>query len=350
MTPNWHHSLVDSKAPVLDAISVVDHAPYKVAVVVDKESKLLGVITDGDVRRGILAGISLDDPVTEIMNARPRAASVNDSAEFCTAVMRSQHIRHLPIIDFDNRVVGLETLGEADLSSDLANPVVLMAGGLGTRLRPLTGASPKPLLPVGERPMLETILLEMASQGFREFFISLQYLGEQIREHFEDGEKFGVRISYLEEREQLGTAGALRLLPTEPQDPVVVANGDVLTKLDFRRLLDYHAQNDACATMCVNEHTLTVPYGVVGVEERRLCSIEEKPDVRHLVNAGIYVLSPEVVSLIPQGERYDMTTLFSRLIAEQRNAVAYPIREYWTDVGRPVDLERAKGTFRQFFE
>jgi dTDP-glucose pyrophosphorylase len=350
MTLSWQQSLIDPEAPILEAIRVVDHAQHKVAIVVDKETKLLGVVTDGDIRRGILAGVSLEDPVSEIMNARPRAASVNDSPEFLVAVMRSQSVRHLPIIDFDDRVVGFETLEESDPVTELPNPVVLMAGGQGMRLRPLTREAPKPLLPVGERPILETIIHEMTVQGFRNFVISIRYLGDKIREHFGTGDRLGVRIRYIEESERLGTAGCLALLSEVGGESIVVANGDVLTKLEFRSLLKYHAESGACATLCVSEHSMALPYGVVTVEDRRLRSIAEKPDFRYLANAGIYVLSPDVLSLIPKKQPYDMTSLFARLISEKRKVFAFPIREYWTDVGRVSDLDRAGGDFQKFFQ
>jgi dTDP-glucose pyrophosphorylase len=349
VSPSWRDCLILPDAAVLDAIRVIDHTLQKVAVVVDKQDRLLGMITDGDVRRAILSGVSLDASVEEVMSVRPRAASVNDSPEFLAAVMRNLGIRHLPILDYDDRVVGLETLEGCETAAELPNPVVLMAGGLGTRLRPLTAASPKPLVWVGERPMLETILHEMSAQGFRTFYISIRYLGDQIREHFGDGERFSVRIEYLQEEEQLGTAGALGLLPERPTHPVVVANGDVLTKLDYRRLLADHAETGACATVCVSEHAIQVPYGVVEIEGRRLRAIREKPEIRSLVNAGIYVLSPEVLARVPAGQRCEMTDLVGSVIDDGGEVIAFPIREYWRDVGRLTDLERVEADFGRVF-
>ena len=189
----------------------------------------------------------------------------------------------------------------------------------------------------------------MAGQGFREFFISIRYLGEKIRRHLGDGSRLGVEIRYVDEPDHLGTAGALGLLPDPMDDPLMVVNGDVLTKLDFRGLLRYHDECHASGTMCVTEYTTTVPYGVVRVHERDLLSIQEKPLMRYLVNAGIYVLSPEALSLVPREGPYAMTALFSRLLDDGRKTVAYPIREYWTDVGHPEDLERAESEFQKFF-
>jgi len=349
MEPSWRNNLLTEEATVLDAIRVVDATRHKVAVVVDKHGRLLGTITDGDVRRGVLAGATMDTEVSEIMNSRPRAASVNDSREFLVAAMRSLHIRHMPVIDYDNRVVGLESLSEIEDRPELSNPVVLMAGGQGMRLRPLTEKRPKPLLEVGERPMLETIILELATQGFRRFHLSLCYLGDQIREYFGDGERLGVEIHYLEEASALGTAGSLALLSPSGTDPIIVSNCDVLTKLDFRLLLQNHRDRKAEATMCVSEHTVQIPYGVVEVEGWNLRSISEKPRVRHLVNAGIYVISPSAIDLIPRDRPYDMTELFSDLLERHRPAIVFPIREYWLDVGRQEDLHRAKGEFTNQF-
>ncbi len=350
MTLTWKDNLIEADAAVLEAVQVVDHTSCKVAVVVDKRRRLLGVVTDGDIRRGMLAGVSLEDPVSEVMNSRPRAGSVNDTRAFMDAVMRSQGIQHLPIIDYDNRVVGLETLIDPAQDMELGNAVLLMAGGRGVRLSPLTRSDPKPLLAVGDRPLLETLILEMSAQGFRSFFISIRYLGEKIRRHFQDGERLGVRIEYLVESEALGTAGALALLPEALSEPVIVVNGDVLTKLNFRTLLQFHEGNDAAATMCVSEYSMTVPYGVVAMSGRRVVGIEEKPHSRYLINAGIYVLSPDVMGLIPRDEGYDMTELLARLIREGRNVAAFPIREYWRDVGRADDLERARHDFGELFD
>ena len=349
MPPDWRDSLLQKETTVLDAIAAVDQTPHKVAVVVDKEGRLLGMITDGDIRRGILAGVSLDGPVTEIMNPRPRSGSINDSKEFLVSVMRSLNLRHLPVIDYDNRVVGLESLVEADLVEALANPVLLMAGGLGMRLRPLTADDPKPLVKVGERPMLETVILELHGQGFREFLLSVRYLADKVRDYFGNGERLGVRIEYIEERESLGTAGALSLIELRTPDPIVVANCDVLTKLDFRQLLKQHKSSGADATMCVTEYVVRLPYGVVEVDGWELVALHEKPDSRHLVNAGVYVLEPSALSLVPRGRSFDMPELFSSLIAGGRKAGVFPIREYWADIGRESDLRRVERELGQHF-
>lgn len=349
MRQNWQQALISPETPIIEALRVVDNSSLKVALVVDKRHRLLGIVTDGDVRRGILEGIPVEDPVSLIMNSSPRTASVNDSAEFLAAFMRNQDIEHLPILDVEGRVVGLEILTDLLTGGELPNWAVLMAGGRGDRLQPLTDECPKPLLPVGEKPLLETIIQEMCSQGFKKFFISINYLGEQVKEYFGDGSRLGVQLSYIEEEGKLGTAGALSLLPGVPSDPLVIVNGDVLTKLNFQHLLQFHQQSDADATMCVSEYRLKVPYGVANVRGRKLVSIDEKPEFRYLINAGIYVVEPKIVDSIKERQPLDMTDLFNRLLKNDQRAVVFPIREYWLDIGRLTDLELARGEFEEVF-
>jgi NDP-sugar pyrophosphorylase family protein len=225
-----------------------------------------------------------------------------------------------------------------------------MAGGLGSRMHPLTRESPKPLLTVGSRPILETILSSLAGAGFERFFIAVNYKAEMVKAHFGDGARWGVRVEYLEEQERLGTAGALGLLPGRPENAVLVMNADLLTKLDFQHLLDFHADSGADATMCVREYHLEVPFGVVETDGHRISAIEEKPEHRFFVNAGIYMLEPTVLDYVAGDEALDMTDLFARLIEDGRETAAFLMREYWLDVGRPDDFERANSDSRLFPE
>jgi NDP-sugar pyrophosphorylase family protein len=222
------------------------------------------------------------------------------------------------------------------------NTVVVMAGGLGTRLDPLTKDLPKPLLKVGSKPILETILSNFRGYGFAEFFLSVNYKAEMVKSYFGDGTRWGIRIRYLEESVPLGTAGSLSLLPERPTLPLVVMNGDLVTQVNFQHMLDFHREHAAVATMGVREYDMQVPFGVVRLEESRIVAIEEKPVHRFFVNAGIYVLEPDALDYVPRGEYFDMTTLFERLAKEGMPTSAFPIREYWLDVGRPDDLERAQ--------
>jgi dTDP-glucose pyrophosphorylase len=331
------------------AVQALDASELQIVLVVDAERHLAGTVTDGDVRRGILKGVSLDETVQRIMNPAPTTVSTNDSRESVLALMQRKQLRHIPVIDQSGRVVGLETLDGLVQSQAKPNRVVLMAGGLGSRLQPLTDDCPKPMLRVGTKPLLETILESFIDFGFRRFSIAVNYLADVVQAHFGDGSRWGVDIDYLRETRQLGTAGALSLLPEIPTEPLLVMNGDVLTKVNFGQLLDFHNGHRASATMCVREYDFQIPYGVVRIDRHRIAGIEEKPVQRFFVNAGIYVLEPNVLRLLPTNERFDMPTLFGKLIEHGHETSVFPIREYWLDIGQMADYDRANGEFTQLF-
>jgi NDP-sugar pyrophosphorylase family protein len=284
------------------------------------------------------------------MNRAPVVARAGDVRENILGIMMLKDIRNVPLLDEGGRLVGIEVLSEIAPSRVHENRVVLLAGGRGRRLRPLTDERPKPLIHVGNRPILETILANLGSQGFRTIYLSVDYKAEMVKDHFGDGSRWGVNIAYLHEESPLGTAGPLGLLPEAPRLPVLVMNGDLLTKVNFQQLLDFHAEHRARATMCVRECNIRIPFGVVTIDRQRLTSIEEKPEQRFLVNAGIYVLEPEVVAGIPRDIYLDMPDLFRRLIAENVETAVFPIREYWLDVGRPGDLEQAQSDYKKVFK
>ena len=297
--------------------------------------------------------MQLGDAVTSVMNEHPRVASVNDDPVEMLDMMRRNICRQVPIVDGEGRVVALKTLEEALRVPTRPNWVFLMAGGRGQRLRPLTDDCPKPMLPIGGRPILQIILESLVRHGFERFYISLNYKRDMVREHFGDGSLWNVKIEYVEENEDqpLGTAGALSLLPEAPQHSMVVMNGDILTKIAFGALLDFHAEHESAGTMCVRDYVLQVPYGVIEIDDHRLAEIVEKPIQRFLVNAGIYVLEPHVVSLIPHGVAYDMPALFDDITRNGMNATVFPIREYWLDIGRIDDFNKANDDyFREFRE
>lgn len=346
----WKQYLVRFDAQILDAIKVLERGTAKIALVVDENQRLLGTVTDGDVRRGILAGETLQSPVTQVMRRDPKCGHASDSRESLKAAMRAASVRQLPIVDHDHRVIGLQLLDQLEGQvSRRPNWVILMAGGLGTRLHPLTESTPKPLLKVGHRPLLETILTSFLDHGFSRFYLSVNFKAEMVKAHFGDGEQWGCDIRYLEEKDKLGTAGSLSLLPEAPVEPLIVMNGDVLTNVNFENLLDYHLENNAAATICVREYDFQVPYGVINTEGNRVVSISEKPVNRFFVNAGIYVLGPQVFSRIAVGKHMDMTTLLERLIDAGEEISAFPIREYWLDIGQPADFDRANGEIFQVF-
>ncbi len=321
----------------------------QIILVVDADRRLLGTVTDGDVRRGLLKRVDLDAPISRIMNDHPAKVSPSTGRDACLRIMQENEYRHLPIVDDDGRVVGLEILSDLLKQERLDNPVVILAGGKGSRLMPLTEDKPKPMLPVGGQPMLQTIIESFARQRFYRFFVSVNYKSEMIEDHFGDGSKLGVDITYLREDRPLGTAGPLSALPDTPDEPVFVMNGDVLTSVDFKQLLAFHQDQKADATMCVREYDFEVPFGVAETDGARLTGISEKPIQRFFVNAGIYLLNPSVLSMVPRNEPFDMPDLFKQVLAEGMSPAAFPLREYWMDIGRLSDFEQAQRDFPEVF-
>lgn len=339
-------SFIPQESSIRDAIAAIDKATFQIALVVDGENKLLGVVTDGDVRRALLRGLPLDSPVAEIMNAKPLIATIHDAKEKAqNSLSRGGRITRIPVVDENNRVIGIQ-IAEDLIGADFKNYwVVLMAGGKGSRLRPLTQFVPKPMVEVCGKPIIQIIVERFRDIGFSNFYISVNYKAEIIKTHFGCGEEWGVNIRYLEESEPLGTAGALRLLPDFPRNPLVVMNGDLLTTLNFGHLVRYHQDHGSKATMCLRPYSLQIPYGVVDIEGNRLIGLREKPSHEYLVNAGIYVLEPDVLKAIPSKGYFDMTSLFATLIKRGDPTIAFPLCENWIDIGRPEDLERARSEF-----
>jgi dTDP-glucose pyrophosphorylase len=339
---DWRKAVVTADAPLSEAIRRIDSGGCQLAIILDQEGRLAGLLSDGDVRRAILRGCDLKTPTAEVMNKLPTTAPSTASKEELLATMRRKVLRQLPILNDKQQVVDLATVDDLAGVVERPNWVVLMAGGLGTRLRPLTEACPKPMLPVSGKPILENILESFIEQGFRRFFLSVNYMAEAVRDHFGDGAPWGVDIQYLFEKKRLGTAGALSLLSSRPKDPFIVMNGDLLTRVRFDNLLHFHSEHGAPATMAVREYDFQVPYGVVRLKGSSVTSIDEKPVQRFFVNAGIYALSPEVLDHVPADNFFDMPTLFDRILGGGGQVSAYPVREYWLDVGRLEEFERAQ--------
>lgn len=348
---DWKNALLDHKGSLADAIRTLEATPYKICLIVDERQRLLGTITDGDVRRAILRGISLDAPARGAMMTTPTTGGLGDSQDALRELMARLDLSQIPLLDTEGRVAGLITRKSlVHAGEPRENWIVLMAGGLGSRLRPLTEDIPKPLLKVGHKPLLETILETLRSHEFRNFYISVNYKAEMIKAHFGDGEKWKCAIRYLEESDRLGTAGALGLIPDRPTKPLLVMNGDVLTNVDFSSLLDFHVEQRSKATMCVREFDFQVPYGVVNIDEHRITGIVEKPIHSFFVNAGIYVIEPELLDLVPRAGGFDMPDLFATALEKGVPTAAFPIREYWTDIGRIDDFHRANGDYDSIFE
>ncbi|KZR85007.1 D-glycero-alpha-D-manno-heptose 1-phosphate guanylyltransferase [Synechococcus sp. MIT S9504] len=322
-------------------MKVIDQGAAQIALVVDDDQRLLGTLTDGDIRRGLLHGASLDSPVHQLMNHKFRFVRSSDNQGVILEMMRREVLGQIPVLDEDGLVVELLLLQELLNPQKLDNSVVIMAGGKGTRLRPYTENCPKPMIPVGGRPMLEILLEKCIADGFSDFYFSVNYLKEQIIEHFADGARWGVSIRYLIENEPLGTAGSLQLLPVSLTKPFLVLNGDVLTRLDFSHLLNFHTEHRAQASLCVREQELTVPFGVVQTKGIELAGFEEKPTYRHQVNAGVYVIDPQLLTLLPPNQFTDMPSLLKAAQEVGHRVAVCPIHEYWLDVGRPETLQQA---------
>lgn len=346
---SWEHVLVSPQTSLHDALAVIDRTGSQMALVVDSERRLLGTLSDGDVRRALLKGVALADAVTLAMHRSPIFANASEERSSIVADMRRRGLHQMPVVDAQGRVVGLEIFVDFFDVPRRSNWVVVMAGGLGTRLGELTREVPKPMLPVGSRPLLETIVRGIAEHGFERIYLAVNYRADQIEGHFGDGSRLGIDIRYLREDQRLGTAGALSLLPEKPSAPLVVTNADLLTKEDFGLMVERHAESGADATMAVRPYEMQVPFGVVRERDGRIDAIEEKPLHRFVVSAGIYVLSPHTLELVPREQCFDMPALFEALIARGGQARCHHVRSYWLDIGRLTDYERANLDFAEVF-
>lgn len=325
---------------------LIQNADVKILLVCDADRRLLGTVTDGDIRRAVMESLDLDAGVETIMNRSPKTARAEESVHVVRARMSASTIRHMPQIDERGRLFGLILLDQSYDMRERESRVVLMAGGRGRRLMPLTEDTPKPLLKVGAKPVIERQIEMLIGQGFRRFSVSLNYLGHMIEDYLGSGERYGVEIDYLREEEPLGTCGALCLM--EPQDhPVLVMNGDIMTRADCGAMQDFFENASVAATMGVREYTYTVPYGCVTLEDGLIENLEEKPTFRHLVSAGIYILAPDTLQQVPADRYLDMPQLFEALIASGRSANSFLISEEWIDIGRKEDLDWARTSFVQ---
>jgi dTDP-glucose pyrophosphorylase/CBS domain-containing protein len=345
----WRDALIGPDTSLRDALDTINRTGCKIALVVDAERRLLGTLSDGDARRALLRGMTLSDRTSEAMNDNPACAHEGDDRHSILATMRRLGLHQLPVVSQDRRVVGLEVIGDFLAAPERDHWVVIMAGGMGTRLEDLTRHTPKPMLRVGSRPLLETIVRAWSDQGFRRFYFAVNYLAEQIEAHFADGASLGVEICYLREKQRLGTAGALSLLPERPSQPFVVTNADLLTKEDFGHMIDLHVASGADATMAVRDYEMQVPFGVVREQDGFIEAIEEKPIQRFVVSAGMYVLSPRAIDLVPRDQFFDMPTLFNAMMRNGMRTRCHQIEGYWLDIGRVTDYERANLDFSEIF-
>ncbi|MDP2559850.1 nucleotidyltransferase family protein [Psychrobium sp. 1_MG-2023] len=342
MSSVWESVLIPPSITIKEALRVIDTQALRIAIVVNDEKLILGVVYDGDIRRGILAGVALTDPVTEIMNSNPLTADIKTPKIQLFELMQEHSIFSIPLVT-NGKVVGLETLHENLNRPKHDNPVLIMAGGFGTRLEKLTANCPKPMLKVGDRPMLENIILGFIKAGFNNFYISTHFLPEKIKGYFNSGEKWNINIQYIHENSPLGTAGALGMLPKEKiQRPLILINGDILTKIDFNKLLEFHEEQQSEATMCVRDYDYQVPFGVVEGEGTEITTIIEKPIHRFFINAGIYVINPSILHSLKPNTPMDIPSLFKKLIGQNKRVLKFPIHEYWLDIGQLPDYSKAQ--------
>lgn len=348
--PNIDKALVSPDTALKALLQVLDAIPeFRVILVVDANRTLLGTITDGDIRRALLRGTSMDAPASEVMHRKPVTLPVTSSATQQKQRMLDAVIRQVILVDGDNRVLNIITLDSLNAEQNLPNKVFLMAGGLGSRMGELTQSTPKPMLSVGGKPILQTIIENFVAEGFHDFQLAVNYCADTIMDHFGDGERFDCKITYIEEGKRMGTAGALSLMKKKPQEPMIVMNGDLLTRVRFRNILDFHNNHDTLATMAVREYSFQVPFGVVELDHTEITRIAEKPVQNFFVNAGIYVVSPETLSYIPEDTFYDMPSLFNDLKKAGHQNIAFPLSEYWIDIGQKEQLEQANDEYDQVF-
>jgi dTDP-glucose pyrophosphorylase len=331
------------------AMEIIGRESSGIALVVSEQNELLGLITDGDIRRGLLRSYKLEDCVELIMNKNPAVAYLKDSKKQRMEILKKAKIRQLPILSENKKVVMVEVL-KADLNKSIDNVAFLIAGGLGTRLKPLTDNLPKPLLRLGGKPILQIIIESLIESGITKFYLSVNYLADMFVEHFGNGEKWGVEIYYIFENEPMGTAGSLSLLKEIPKSPIIVMNADLLTKIDICDLLSFHKDHGSKATMCVRDYDFQVPYGVVQTKENILIDITEKPKYKFFVNAGIYIISPEVISEIPLGQPFTMPELLKKINRKENDVSVFPIHEYWLDIGQLEDFKRAQSEVDKIFK
>lgn len=338
----WRKALLSVDASIQDAIRNLEESSLQIALVVGEGGVLIGTLTDGDIRRGLLRGLDLKSRIDGIVNREPLVVPPELGLEPLLQLMRINKIHQLPVVDSERQVIGLHVWDELLAPRVRPNVMVIMAGGRGTRMLPLTEHCPKPLLPVEGKPLLEHIIEHAKADGFRAFVLAIHYLGHMIEEHFGDGSRLNVEIRYLREEAPLGTAGAIGFLKSQVTAPFLVSNGDVLTDVRYGEMLDFHSRHAAAATMAVRLYEWQHPFGIVQTQGVDIVGFEEKPTTRNYVNAGIYALEPRVLDLLVSGERCDMPTLFARLQQRRERTIVYPMHEPWLDVGRVDDLRLAK--------
>jgi len=341
--------LVTEQTTIIETLKKIDSNAKGIAIVVSDNKELLGTITDGDIRRAIIDGAGTSSTITKIYNKKCKYLLDNYDKKDIENIFKNDKIRFIPIIDQYNVVIDLLEVDNDNFSVYRDNPVLIMAGGLGTRLRPLTNDLPKPMLKVGGKPILETIIEQFKIKGYKNILLSVNYKSEIIENYFRDGSDFGVSIKYIREDKRMGTAGAIKLAEQFLNKDFFVINGDILTNVCFSRLLEYHQQNNFKMTIGARNYETQIPYGVLNIDDTCVTSIEEKPIVNFYVNGGIYVLSPDTLKYIPKNDYFDITELINKVLENKDKVGSYPILEYWMDIGQLKDYYKANEDIKKYF-
>lgn len=341
---NWQNLLVSENESIKNVMALFEKNGAQIAIVTDQNKKLLGTVTDGDIRRGILKDISINDSIKKIMHISPVFIKNTIPEKEVIKILNCFELKYLPIVNENNILCGVYSKSDFIGSPLKRNSVVIMAGGEGLRLRPVTNHLPKPLVDINGTPIIEKLIINLIDQGFQNFFISINYLGDMIKNYFGDGKKWGVNIQYLKENKKLGTAGSLTLLK-KTKDDILIVNGDLVTNVNFSRILENHIRENAVVSIATQKVMFRVPYGVINYKNTIVSSLEEKPILSYSINCGIYTVSPKVINEIEKDESIDMTCLINRLLKKKNKVVLFPIFENWNDIGNISDLERIRGNY-----
>lgn len=348
---NWKEITIAKNTTIKVALEVIDKGAIQLALVADENLRLIGTISDGDIRRAFLKGASIDSPISDFLNYKPITSSSSQKLSEVKNLMSQHAISKIPIIDDEGIIIGLHTEDKMYRNMWEDRCAVIMCGGLGRRLGQLTQDCPKPLLRVGKKPILETIIENFVESGCKDIYLSVNYKSEMIKQYFGTGEKWGIKISYLEEQKSLGTAGPLSLITEYVKKPFIVMNGDILTKINFENLISYHNETNSLATICVREYDFQVPYGVVNInQDGKVKEIVEKPIHSFFISAGVYMLSPEILHQIEADIFLDMPILLKKCISNEQRISSFPIKEYWVDIGKMDDYEKANSDYGKFFK
>ncbi|MCT4605058.1 MAG: nucleotidyltransferase family protein [Marinisporobacter sp.] len=341
--------LIGPDTKIKEIVKVIDQGQLGIALVVDDQKNLLGTINDADIRKAILKELSFEEKARSIMNENFVFVNYNASFRFIKKIFEIKKVKQLPLLDDDGRVVDLLLVNDILVKNKKDNWAVVMAGGLGTRLRPLTYEVPKPMLKVGDRPILEIIIEQLSMYGFKNILLTVNYKAQIIESYFRDGKDFDVNIEYIHEKKRLGTAGALKIAKQYLDDPFIMMNGDLLTKLNFEQLLEYHKKNEFDITVGSKKYDIEIPYGVLDIHETSVVGLKEKPKMNFFINSGIYCINPKLIEYIPNNEYYNITDLIDEVMKKDYHVGSFPIREYWLDIGQIPDYERAAQDYYDIF-